>query len=790
MSIKFPHKLKHKSPHPWETTIKGAYADKIKRAHNSIHNVEYPKAKLKLPDPERVKFTIIGDRVTKEFNSCIQLAKGLHKYRWKTFDTPVIRAVTTPEWQMVLKQLKLEYGGLSYCLDGSVAVLVNDKFLGGEKELKELISSKYNYHIVLDGYKEGVAQFVSYVRASGRPCAYMHIAIDGEHVGTMILMLYSDIVPKTCENFLRLCQSKRGGYSGTPVHRIVSGGWIQCGGFGLKNTDLDCENFVVPHDRRGVLCMANDGRHIDCSTQFFILLQPAPWMAQNYVAFGQLIDGESTLKKIESVPTWYESPLVDITIHNSGILNLESECITINKGTNEYIDKHIEDLVELRKLLHDFLLERVFLEIEFRLVAAADQMSEATVIEEGDTNIRATKRFIRNKEDIEKQLQLGQSESRRLSSPADYENNEFDVEDYEYESEETPYQHVSLSDYEREEDLTEKLFYLPQTDVPYPGEIDSTYDLKKFLKGDYCLESDLQEPQKNKIICKEISYVSEIYKFDDISDDMSLKSLESEEEREIGEYLKKNVDRVSFAGGIIKGIARGVGKFNIFEGTRKSELITDEQLRQFRKVRIAPSAISRQTGTRTSRRPTGFVTGKPGDEADGKRQSVLTRLYENVAFDDEVRPTLKDFQSLGESTHKNLLLTYSPNSRLKSDESTRDRYVRTSFAADDRSYEEMMNIQHGKMIARKVSSDYVKTIDQMEHTKVETSIRSVEYAKSRPSLSIQEYQARNNKHNEELKSHSKISEGKASSSTRGIRLPGDTPVYSMTDVVTEVREDK
>ncbi|VVC89219.1 unnamed protein product [Leptidea sinapis] len=591
MSIKFPHKLKHKSPHPWETTIKGAYADKIKRAHNSIHNVEYPKAKLKLPDPERVKFTIIGDRVTKEFNSCIQLAKGLHKYRWKTFDTPVIRAVTTPEWQMVLKQLKLEYGGLSYCLDGSVAVLVNDKFLGGEKELKELISSKYNYHIVLDGYKEGVAQFVNYVRASGRPCAYMHIAIDGEHVGTMILM-----------NFLRLCQSKRGGYSGTPVHRIVSGGWIQCGGFGLKNTDLDCENFVVPHDRRGVLCMANDGRHIDCSTQFFILLQPAPWMAQNYVAFGQLIDGESTLKKIESVPTWYESPLVDITIHNSGILNLESECITINKGTNEYIDKHIEDLVELRKLLHDFLLERVFLEIEFRLVAAADQMSEATVIEEGDTNIRATKRFIRNKEDIEKQLQLGQSESRRLSSPADYENNEFDVEDYEYESEETPYQHVSLSDYEREEDLTEKLFYLPQTDVPYPGEIDSTYDLKKFLKGDYCLESDLQEPQKNKIICKEISYVSEIYKFDDISDDI------------------KNVDRVSFAGGIIKGIARGVGKFNIFEGTRKSELITDEQLRQFRLASFGQQSqephnkkvslslpCGRRQPSKIKRRQTGFV---------------------------------------------------------------------------------------------------------------------------------------------------------------------------------------
>lgn len=42
-------------------------------------------------------------------------------------------------------------------------------------------------------------------------------------------------------------------------------------------------------------------RHIDCSTQFFVLLQPAPWMDKKYVAFGQLVDGEETLKEIEAV---------------------------------------------------------------------------------------------------------------------------------------------------------------------------------------------------------------------------------------------------------------------------------------------------------------------------------------------------------------------------------------------------------------------------------------------------------------------------------------------------------
>lgn len=60
-------------------------------------------------------------------------------------------------------------------------------------------------------------------------------------------------MPFTCENFLRLCTTKKGGYGGTPVHRIVKDDWIQCGGYGIKESELDCENFIVPHDRRGVL---------------------------------------------------------------------------------------------------------------------------------------------------------------------------------------------------------------------------------------------------------------------------------------------------------------------------------------------------------------------------------------------------------------------------------------------------------------------------------------------------------------------------------------------------------
>ncbi|XP_047533414.1 uncharacterized protein LOC125068358 [Vanessa atalanta] len=849
--------------HPWERTIKHVYND-FKHGHNTVNNPNYPEKTVCAQVKDRVKISIIGNRVVKEFISCVHLVKTMHKYRPKTFDTPSIREVTTVEWPKVWNDLKLQYGGLAYCLENQVAVILNDKFLGGEKELKEIIQSRYHYNFHLDYYKEGINNFANFIRTSGRPCAYMHIVIDCEYAGTLIFMLYADIVPYTSENFLRLCRDKKGGYSGTPVHRIVKDGWIQCGGFGLKNTDLDCENFIVPHDRRGVLCMANDGRHIDCSTQFFVLLQPAPWMAHKYVAFGQLIDGESTLKAIESVPTFYESPKCDITIQKADILNLECQDIKINKNTNEYLQKHIEDLVALGDLLYEDLMKRVLLEIELKRIILEEmenvEAEEINTVEHGTRNIRPTERFIRKKEDLE-QLQKSQNYNSRASSAISeaHVNNEFDVEVYDYEPEEMSYKHISLAETVSLVVKPVKPYYLPLTDVLYPGEVDSTYDLKKFLRGDYCLESDLQNNPPKKNIGNKISFVSEVYKFDDDSEISSVGSISSEDEQEIRRYLKLNVDRVSFGGGVIRSIARGIGKYNIFEDTRKSELITDEELRRFRlasmdrrsreshdkKVSISlPTNNAYKEPTRIKRRQTGFVRPEdlekiylihkpsshdgvdPEDEGsmtgsrkvrivesaigtqtkftrkqagaarlsdltesdvDVRRKSALTRLYDNLTFDNEVGPTLKEYKPTDRGSFKKFILIQSPMTRMKNGDSTKNNYLRTSITIDDSSFEQVLNIQHDRRTARKISSDYVKTIDQIEH-RGESSIRSVEFAKTRPSLTVSQYQQKNIKHLQEIqnaalkKKKSSTRNSGSRHSLHGLRLPGDTPLYSMTEV--------
>jgi cyclophilin family peptidyl-prolyl cis-trans isomerase len=68
--------------------------------------------------------------------------------------------------------------------------------------------------------------------------------------------------------------------------RIAKYSWVQCGGFDLQHIHMPCENYAVPHNRRGVLSMCNKRRHEDNSTQFYITLEPASWMDYNYVAFG------------------------------------------------------------------------------------------------------------------------------------------------------------------------------------------------------------------------------------------------------------------------------------------------------------------------------------------------------------------------------------------------------------------------------------------------------------------------------------------------------------------------
>ncbi|EMP38039.1 Peptidyl-prolyl cis-trans isomerase-like 6 [Chelonia mydas] len=67
---------------------------------------------------------------------------------------------------------------------------------------------------------------------------YLDIAIQEQPTGTLLFELYSDMCPKTCENFRSLCTGEAGTsrsgleltYKESVFHRLVKNGWIQGGG--------------------------------------------------------------------------------------------------------------------------------------------------------------------------------------------------------------------------------------------------------------------------------------------------------------------------------------------------------------------------------------------------------------------------------------------------------------------------------------------------------------------------------------------------------------------------------
>ncbi|CAG03607.1 unnamed protein product, partial [Tetraodon nigroviridis] len=115
--------------------------------------------------------------------------------------------------------------------------------------------------------------------------------------------LFSDYCPKTSKNFEALCTGEQGlTKSGIPLcykdslfHRVVPNGWVQGGdispqrkgngGESIYGPTFEDECFGVPHIKRGILGMANKGPHSNGS-QFYITLEPTPWMDRTYVAFG------------------------------------------------------------------------------------------------------------------------------------------------------------------------------------------------------------------------------------------------------------------------------------------------------------------------------------------------------------------------------------------------------------------------------------------------------------------------------------------------------------------------
>ena len=139
--------------------------------------------------------------------------------------------------------------------------------------------------------------------------------------GSIEFKLFEDIAPKTCENFTT--HIKNGYYNGIIFHRIIESFMIQGGdptGTGMGGESIWGRPFEdecspdLAFDKPGFLAMANAGPGTNGS-QFFITTVSTPWLNMKHTIFGEVTDGSSVIKAIETVEKDHmDKPIEDVTI--------------------------------------------------------------------------------------------------------------------------------------------------------------------------------------------------------------------------------------------------------------------------------------------------------------------------------------------------------------------------------------------------------------------------------------------------------------------------------------------
>lgn len=139
------------------------------------------------------------------------------------------------------------------------------------------------------------------------------VTITMEDGGVIKAELYPEIAPNTVNNFIDLIN--RGFYDGLIFHRVIPGFMIQGGcpegngmggpGYSIKG-EFSRNGFKneLKHTK-GVLSMARTMDPNSAGSQFFIMVEDAPHLDDQYASFGKVIEGMKVVDKIVNAKTDY-----------------------------------------------------------------------------------------------------------------------------------------------------------------------------------------------------------------------------------------------------------------------------------------------------------------------------------------------------------------------------------------------------------------------------------------------------------------------------------------------------
>ena len=150
-------------------------------------------------------------------------------------------------------------------------------------------------------------------------------------VGTITVELFTDSMPITAGNFIKLAKS--GFYDGLHFHRVINNFMLQFGCpnskdpnsplAGTGNGPDGCIQDEHPENAKfsnepGTLSMANTGRPNSGSCQFFINTVHNPYLdwftpgPSKHPVFGKVLSGMDVVKAIETTPTSSDRPTTPV----------------------------------------------------------------------------------------------------------------------------------------------------------------------------------------------------------------------------------------------------------------------------------------------------------------------------------------------------------------------------------------------------------------------------------------------------------------------------------------------
>ncbi len=156
------------------------------------------------------------------------------------------------------------------------------------------------------------------VKLVGPPPSLGPKAIIKTKFGDIHIKLYPDLAPNHVGNFIKLAKS--GFYDGTIFHRVIPGFMIQGGDPNTKSSLrkdiygqggpkdekgnpilLKAEFSDTPH-KRGIVSMARANEPDTAGSQFFIVVEPSPFLDRKYTVFGEVTKGLGVADKIVVLP--------------------------------------------------------------------------------------------------------------------------------------------------------------------------------------------------------------------------------------------------------------------------------------------------------------------------------------------------------------------------------------------------------------------------------------------------------------------------------------------------------